>query len=193
MKTQKPNAEFVWKQMEDQVVPRLQLGVIEHLIYCHLLRHTLLEGKRQFRFSIAWLGQNIRVCHTTARLAVLRLVELGVLRMIEFSKAGRLMEVRLPEEILAEHPLKEAPPSKPGHTRYGTRYGNMWPAPGADLEKQDFLRTDALRHAIHAREAGRCFYCFRQLAPHMKCLDHVVPLAQSGSNSYRKLVSSCRE
>jgi len=106
MKTKKPNAELVWKQMEDDLVPRLRLGIIEHLIYCHLLRHSLLEGKRQVRFSIARLGRNIRVCHTTTRLAVGRLVQQGVLRMVEFSRAGRLLEVRLPEEILPDHPLK---------------------------------------------------------------------------------------
>jgi HNH endonuclease len=27
----------------------------------------------------------------------------------------------------------------------------------------------------------------------MKCIDHVVPRARSGNNSYRNLVSSCRE
>ncbi|HXN21937.1 MAG TPA: HNH endonuclease signature motif containing protein [Candidatus Dormibacteraeota bacterium] len=36
-----------------------------------------------------------------------------------------------------------------------------------------------------------CFYCLRRIPRRSRCLDHVVPLAQSGSNSYRNLVSCC--
>jgi hypothetical protein len=63
----------------------------------------------------------------------------------------------------------------------------------AGLEGIDFLQTKELRRAIHAREGGRCFYCLRRLAPTTRCLDHVVPRAQSGRNSYRNLVSACLE
>ena len=55
------------------------------------------------------------------------------------------------------------------------------------------MQTKALRQAIHLREGGRCFYCSRRLATTVRCLDHVVPLAQSGRNSYRNLVSACLE
>ena len=48
-----------------------------------------------------------------------------------------------------------------------------------------------LRQAIHAREDGRCFYCLRPITCKRWCLDHVVPRAQSGRNSYRNLVSCC--
>jgi hypothetical protein len=66
--------------------------------------------------------------------------------------------------------------------------------PGAaGLEEIDFMQSKALRQAIHAREGGRCFFCLRRLAPTVKCIDHVVPLAQSGRNSYRNLVSACLE
>src|SRR6266849_1962594 len=61
---------------------------------------------------------------------------------------------------------------------------------GIDFEL-DFLKTRALRHAIHVRERGRCFYCLRRLTPLIRCLDHVVPRVSFGSNSYRNLVSCC--
>jgi CRISPR/Cas system Type II protein with McrA/HNH and RuvC-like nuclease domain len=48
-----------------------------------------------------------------------------------------------------------------------------------------------LRQAIHEREGGRCFYCSRRITHHRRCLDHVVPQADLGSNSYRNLVSCC--
>ncbi len=55
----------------------------------------------------------------------------------------------------------------------------------------DFLQTQALRRAIHEREGGVCFYCLRQVIRRKRCLDHVVPRAQFGRNSYRNLVSCC--
>ena len=52
MKNKKINAVQVWKQLEDLVVPRLHLSVIDRAVYSHLLRHSRLEGREQFRFSI---------------------------------------------------------------------------------------------------------------------------------------------
>ena len=63
----------------------------------------------------------------------------------------------------------------------------------ANLEEVDFLQTKTLRKLIHARERSRCFYCLRRTTPAVYCLDHVVPQARLGRNSYRNLVSSCVE
>jgi 5-methylcytosine-specific restriction endonuclease McrA len=180
MKTKKPNAEFVWKQVDDLLVPRLRLGIADRAAYCYLLRHSRLEGKLVLRFSMPWLARGICLSTSAARRAVRRLVEQKALRLVECSTAGRVAEVLLPEEILADH-LKEMA-SRPASV-----------ALRANLEKEDFLRTTTLRQAIHAREAGRCFYCLKRLTPSSKCLDHVVPRAQWGTNSYRNLVSCCRE
>jgi 5-methylcytosine-specific restriction endonuclease McrA len=57
----------------------------------------------------------------------------------------------------------------------------------------DFLKTWALRKAIHDRERGACFYCLRRTPANVRCLDHVVPRARFGRNSYRNLVSCCIE
>lgn len=113
----------------------------------------------------------------------------GALRLVECSHGGHVAEVRLPEEILALHPAKPAAADQPEKRKRG----KSWPAPDVNLEEEDFMHTSVLRHAIHAREVGRCFYCLRLLTPSMKCIDHVVPRARSGNNSYRNLVSSCRE
>jgi hypothetical protein len=53
MKNKKPNAEVVWKQFEDVMVPQLDLGLVDRAVYLHLVRHSRLEGQLQFRFSIA--------------------------------------------------------------------------------------------------------------------------------------------
>jgi hypothetical protein len=189
MKSKKPNAEVLWKQLDDLVVPRLRLGPTDRAAYCYLLRHSRMEGKLQLRFSIPWLARGICVGTEAAGRAVCRLIDHEALRLLERSTAGHVAEVRLPEEILADHPSKVIPAGQPESIkRRRTLLG-----PGVNLEEVDFLRTSALRHAIHAREAGRCFYCLRFLTPAMQCLDHVVPRAQSGSNSYRNLVSCCRD
>src|SRR5216684_5855719 len=181
MKTKKPNSEHVWKQLDDLLVPRLRLGPIDRAAYCYLLRHSRLEGKLRVSFSIPWLARGIRVSASATRLALRRLIDHGALRVVERSKAGHVVEVRLPEEILADHPPEMVLPGHPEVIAPRT----PGPAPvSVNLEDEDFLRTKALRQAIHAREAGRCFYCLRLLPQQMKCLDHVVPRANSGRNPY---------
>jgi 5-methylcytosine-specific restriction endonuclease McrA len=181
MKTKKPNAEHVWKQLDDLLVPRLRLGPIDRAAYSYLLRHSRLEGRVRLQFSVPWVARGICVSSAAARRAVRRLIEQKALRLVECSTAGRVAEVRLPEEILGDH-LKEMA-SRPGAAV----------ALRVNLEKEDFLRTKALRESIHAREAGRCFYCLKRHTASSKCLDHVVPRTQWGNNSYRNLVSCCRE
>src|SRR6266700_515153 len=102
MKTKKPNAELVWKQLEDLLAPRLRLSVIERAVYSHLLRHSRLEGKLRLRFSIRWLARNIRLSTGPVREAVRRLVAQGAMRLVQRSKAGHVVEVRRPEEIRPE-------------------------------------------------------------------------------------------
>ena len=54
------NAAQVWKQMEDNLVPRLRLSALDRSIYSHLLRHSRLEGKLRLRFSVQWLARAVR-------------------------------------------------------------------------------------------------------------------------------------
>jgi 5-methylcytosine-specific restriction endonuclease McrA len=171
MKNIKPNAELVWKQFEDVLVPRLRLSVTERAIYSHLLRHSHLEGRRRMRFSITWLARGVLLTDGPVRDSLRRLFTRGVLRLVQRSRAGHSIEVRLPEEIRAAR-------------------GVLRPVTN---EAADVLESRALRQAIHARERGHCFYCLRRITRLVRCLDHVVPLARRGDTSYRNLVSSCME
>ncbi|SRR6266404_3378660 len=177
----KPNAERTWKQFEDHLVPRLRLSVIDRAVYSHLLRHSRLEGQRQVRFSIPGLGRCVRLSPTPVRDSVRRLIAYGVLRLVERSVVGHLVEVRLPDEI---HALRATGLESPSANHLPARLS---------LEQTDFLKTRQLRGAIHARESGLCFYCRQRLTPLRMCLDHVVPRVRSGLNSYRNLVSCCLE
>jgi len=181
MKISKINAILIWKQLEDVLVPRLCLTLAERAVYSHLLRHSRLEDRLRLRFSILWLARGNRLSAGSVRLAVRRLVAKGALRLVERTKAGHVVEVRLPEEIRAVRRDRIAARSAAGLQR------------AANLEETDFLQTKARREAIHARERSVCFYCLRRLTARLRCLDHVVPLVRTGSNSYRNLVSACAE
>jgi 5-methylcytosine-specific restriction endonuclease McrA len=175
----KPNARLIWKEIEDHLGPGLRLPVIDRAVYYHLLRHSRLEGKRRLRFSIFEVAQRIHLSRSTVRNAVRRLAGHGILRLIERSEEGHLVEVRLPEEIRKVCAAR-------------TDASDRDQLSGISLEKADFLKRK-LRSAIHARERGSCFYCMRRMRPAVRCLDHVVPRARFGRNSYRNLVSCCTE
>lgn len=172
MKHKKPNVEQVWKDLEDLLVPRLPLSVIEHATYSLLCRHTGLEGRRRFCFSISWLARTLRLNATTARRALRSLAGKGALHIVARTYRGHVVELFLPHEIRAARLLHR-------------------PGPEVDLETLDFSARKDLRNAIHRREGGRCFYCLRNAPRPQLCLDHVVPEVSHGPGSYRNLVSCC--
>lgn len=171
------DARRVWKQVDDDVVPQLRLSVIDRAVYSYLLRHSHLEGRPRVRFTVAWLANGTRLSVGTTRHSLHRLFDKGALRLVECAKSGHVVQVRLPGEIR------------------GVRVGKIAaPVPivtAAKLEETDFVQNRALRGAIHARERGRCFYCQRRIERRQRCLDHVVPRAKLGRDSYRNLVSCC--
>lgn len=180
MRSKKLNAAQVWKQFEDHLAPRLGLCTIDRAVYSHLVRHSRLEGKLRLHFALSWLADGTGLSRPSVRRAVRRLIEHHVLRLVQRSKAGHVVEVRIPNEVRAGRPRKIARRAA-SRTRI------------CDLDKLDFLKSAALRQAIHAREGGRCFYCLSRVTLATRCLDHVVPLARFGENSWRNLVSCCHE
>ncbi len=183
MPNKKLNPKLLWIQFEDVLVPRLGLTVWDRAVYSYLLRHSLLIGKRRLHFAVMSVAHNLRLSNGPVRQAVRRLDELGALRLLERSKTGHLVEMRLPEHIRA---LREAdgPPVVSGAAQARL---------SSKLEATDFMSTWALRKAIHDRDRGACFHCLRRTPAHVRCLDHVVPRARFGRNSYRNLVSCCIE
>jgi 5-methylcytosine-specific restriction endonuclease McrA len=177
----KPNAALVWKQMEDLLAPQLNFSLADRVIYSHLFRHSRLEGKLQFQFSISWLARGVGLSSKFTRDTVRRLIARGVLYLVERNcRVQHVVRVRLPLEVKGVRDAKIAA-HRPA------------PAPHVviNIEEADFLEKQGLRSAIHAREGGRCFYCSRRITCHRRCLDHVVPRAELGQNSYRNLVSCC--
>ena len=179
MPNKKVNAKLLWMQFEDVVAPRLGLTAKERAVYGYLLRHSLVMGRPRFRFAVTSLARTVGLSTGAARQAVRRFAEMGALRVVERNKNGHLVEMRLPGNIRA---------IRPGGKRPSRSGGKL---DGAALEARDFWRSWELRKAIHEREDGVCFYCLRRTLANVRCLDHVVPRARLGRNSYRNLVSCC--
>ena len=217
MLNKKLNAKLLWMQFEDVLAPRLGLTVKERAVYSYLLRHSLVVGKLRLQFAVISLARTLGLSMGAARQAVRRLDELGALRVLKRNKTGHLVEMRLPKQIRALRPDKgdifaRHSPARRGASliypefRGATRvprtsrrrvFNGASHAPEETLapaiEATDFLKTWALRKTIHDRERGACFYCLRRTPANVQCLDHVVPRARFGRNSYRNLVSRCME
>ncbi len=193
------NAKLLWMQFEDVLAPRLGLTVWDRAVYSYLLRHSLVVGKLRMQFAVMSLARTLGLSIGAARQAVRRLDELGTLRVLKRSKTGHLAEMRLPEKIRAIRPGRYGASMAMGVGAVGVRTvgvgttGAAGELPASTLETTDFLKTWALRKAIHDRERSACFYCLRRTPANVHCLDHVVPRVRFGRNSYRNLVSCCLE
>ena len=187
MNRKKLNTTRLWKQFTDVLFPRLRLSLTDRAVYFYLLRHTRLEGRPRLHCSMPWIARGLGISTGPVRESVRRLAVLGALRLVQRSKAGHVLEVRLPEEIR---------PASPGLVAVGDPINPPLAASlgsSINLEKLDFLKTRALRQSIHLRERGRCFYCLSRTDARIQCLDHVMPRVKAGGNSYRNLVSCCLE
>jgi len=123
MNDKKINPVQVWKQMEDLLAPQLSFSLSDRAVYSHLLRHSRLEGKLQFQFSIPWLAHGVGVTSKTARDAVRRLIARGVLHLVERNtQAHHVVRLRLPSEVRAVRAAKIAPyrGRTPRHTPLST-------------------------------------------------------------------------
>ena len=202
MKTKRPNASQMWKQFED-LAPRMHLSIADRTVYSYLLRHSRLEGRRRIEFSLRALTRGTCVSLGAVRPAVRRLITRGVLILVERSKAGHVVEVRTPEEIATRadknHFAKNAKRDRGFCATKGGRHADRIVCAtkkgirSSDLEELNFLNDPARRRAIHARERGRCFYCLGDVTVQTRSLDHVVPRVELVDNTYRNLVSCCKE
>ncbi len=183
MKNATINAVQIWKDLEDSLAPGLNFSPHDRAVYSFLFRHSHLEGKRKLQFSLAWMGHFLGISKTGARNALRRLVTNGVVELVARScHAQHIVRVNLPSEVRAVQASKRAEARMAAAS-----------VRNLDIEKADFTRYQVLRRSIHEREGGKCFYCLRRHSTQTRCLDHVVPQAKLGSNSYRNLVSCCHD
>src|SRR5713226_8368994 len=143
MLNKKLNPKLLWMRFEDLLAPRVGLTVKERAVYSYLLRHSLVVGKLRLQFAVMSLARTLGLSTGPVRQAVRRLDELGTLRVLERSKTGHLVEMRLPEKIRAIRLGKNGALLTTGPV------GAAGEPPASTLETTDFLKTWALRKTIH--------------------------------------------
>lgn len=79
-------------------------------------------------------------------------------------------------------------------TREGLdRYFPMYWKTGSQVEPRISLNTPEVRDAVWAKSRGYCWYCGIELLPFSTfTIDHVVALANGGSNNLENLVPCCK-
>ncbi|MGO9607061.1 MAG: HNH endonuclease [Candidatus Binataceae bacterium] len=162
-----------FKDIEDRLMAALELDAHERALYYHLARHTRAEGKKAALFSIARLGNRLGMSDSLVRDRIRSLHKKGCIKIEERSKEGHHIRVLLPDEIEGLQNIDV-------------------PGDPVDIEAIDFFSDPRMGDVLLKREGARCFYCLRHLHSNW-VRDHVVPLVDGGSNSYRNLVACCHE
>jgi hypothetical protein len=160
------------REIEDHLMPRLGLDVIERALYHYLFRHTHLVGKEAGLFALVPVGKAIGISEGSTRERIRAMHEKGCIAIQERSKSGHLVRVLLPEEI-------------PGIVPSG-----MEDTP-ADLASVDFFTDRKYVNSLFRREGGRCFYCLRVITLDACALDHVIAQVNGANHSYRNIVAAC--
>lgn len=163
-----------FKNIEDYLIPRLQLDLIERALYYHLLRHTRVVGKDSELFGILSLSDTCGISESTVRERIRMLHEKGCIRIEDRSAKGHLLRVFLPEEISGIVPHESETPTR-------------------KIEDVDFFTDRTHVSALVERENRRCFYCLRQIESETAVLDHVIPQRERIDNSFRNVVAACHE
>jgi len=161
----------VYRDVEDHLVPGLRLSMSERAVYYHLLRHSLVEGRRIVHISKRSLYRGVGCAFMTAHRGLHLLEQKGCLRIRERGRSGHTIEVLTPSEV-------------PACAR---------PGPATEWGTADCFKSERMRAAILRREQDACFYCLRRLPAGAAMFDHAVPLVAGGDNSYRNIVACCFE
>jgi len=171
--------QFV-KQFHDHLAPRLD--TYEQAIYLYIFRHGRLVGKdgivigfKSARARMACgIGEGGKpMSESTAQRKLQSLVAKGCIKIVASEREGRRIRLLLPSEIpgIVTALIETAPIS---------------------IEDMDFFEVLQNRPMILKRDGYHCFYCMRELNVSTYVLEHVVS-RPAGNNSYRNLVSACRE
>ena len=169
----------VFAQFQDHLAPRLD--VYEQAIYLYILRHTIIEGKREetigFKSARKKLAFGVGKAGTAPSEGIVydklkSLETKGCIRVVGSERAGTRVQIVLPSEIPNLVPVATS-------------------ALPIDLEALDFFAVPENRNLILEREEWRCFYCLAKLDENNHVIEHVVSRPE-GNNSYRNVVGACR-
>lgn len=162
----------VIKEIEDHLIPRLNLDAFEQGLYYYLFRHTRLIGNQEVTVSVASLQSSLSFSKKAIKTRLRSLKEKGCINITDTGWAGTKVKLFLPSEM-------------PGCIPQNTVEEII------DIEEIDFYSDSKYREAIFRRDGGSCFYCLKRLTETNYGLDHVQPQIQKGENSYRNVVTAC--
>ena len=167
-------------QYQDHLAPKLD--TYEQAIYLYVYRHSRLLGLEEvtigFKSARNRMARGIGekgkpMSEGTAYEKLASLQAKGCIEIIRTTHSGRLLRLRLPDEILGV-----IQPTQP--------------SPEIDLEQMDFFLVPENRLLLLERENHRCFYTLQKLDESNFVVEHVVS-RPAGNNSYRNCVAASRE
>lgn len=88
----------VWADIEDRLVPYLRLEAIERAFCYHLLRQSLLKGRKRLETSKRVLARGSGLSNTAAFNRMRSLERKGCLKVLERSYAGIRLGIVLSRE-----------------------------------------------------------------------------------------------
>lgn len=169
--------ENILIDIQDKLVPNLDS--YEQAIYHYLFRHTYLIGEETCLFSARTadigLGTGDNSKQPSAKTRSKKLQSLkrkGCIQILERSNKGTSVRIILPNQMPSIQNRKTTEPT-------------------INMEDLDFYKDRRLLESILEREGYRCFYTGRKIVRENCYLDHVIPQARSGDNSYKNIVATC--
>lgn len=163
----------VLQQIQDALIPKLQLDPWERAIYHYLLRHSRLLAKPEAVLSLDAIAAGTGFSTTKVRDSIRSMNSKGCLAIDARSRQGHAIRVLLPSEI--EGLIQETTPAP------------------TEIEGLDFYTGRKYLASLLAREEGRCFYCMCDVGESHCVLDHVISQVRGGDNSFKNIVVACHE
>ena len=129
-----------------------------------------LRCGEQFTVTLGRVATLAGASETSARVYLRSLADKEVIKIDGYDRSGYKVTLISPMSI-------------PGMTN------SSQAVPGSiDLETIDFFKDRRFVSALLARQNGICFYSLRQIDECEFALDHLIPQARGGDNSYRNIV-----
>ena len=163
--------ERILREIQDFMFPQLELDTYQRSLYYHVLRHSRVVGRDECVMSVSDLASGAGMSTWKARVCI-REMKLKGCVVYSTSKEGHTVRVFLPTEIESLSIHKTT-------------------AQSIDLEDLDVYTDRKYVEPLLARENNRCFYCLLEIDASDCALDHVVPKARGGADSYMNVVAAC--
>jgi hypothetical protein len=152
------------------VFPQKELSSWERLMLLSLYVSNEFRCGEQFTVTLGRIATLAGASDTSARVYLRSLADKGVIKIDGYDRSGYKVTLVTPMSIPGITNLEQAAPQ------------------GIDLEAIDFFKDRRFVGALLARQNGICFYSLRRLEERECALDHLVPQARGGDNSYRNIV-----